>query len=167
MRKRNKVNQKGRSSYTSDQYIKITYHMIKHPNFCALNGSAIKVLLFLCTRHNGFNNGRISMSYDEMVQFLHMGKSTAYRACEGLEYYGFVKMAKRGTFYGRKATEWEITFLKSEGYHPTNDWKEQKCRKGKKRKKALSASIADAIISENEYKKERRRKIDSRYQNET
>lgn len=118
-------NQTGRQKYPSEQFVKIPYGLLKHPNFRALSGSAVKVLLFMTTKHTGFNNKQIILSYDDMAKALHMSKGTAYQACQDLIYYGFIKIIKEGYFYGRKATEWEITFLLSEGYKPTETGKMQ------------------------------------------
>lgn len=149
-KRKNNVNSKGREKYSPEQFIGLSYKMIRHPNFCALNGASLKVLLALCQKHTGFNNGKIGMSYDELAVTLHMGKTTAHRACQELEYYGFIKMRKKGRFYGRKATEWEITFLKSEGYHPSHDWKEIKTRRNARPKRRKATPLIEQIIEESE-----------------
>ena len=167
MGRKNNINAKGRSKYNGEQHLKLTHHMMNHPNFRALKGNAVKVLLALCAKHNGFNNGRIFMSYDDMADQLYIGKTTAHRVCEELEYYGFIKMTRRSTFLGRRATEWEITFLKSEGYHPSHDWKKQKPRLRKRKKKPKAQSLEEMVFPDEEYQEDRARKTKSRYQNET
>lgn len=139
---------KGRSSGQGEQYLRLPYHMINHPNFRALGGSCVKVLLALCAKHNGYNNGRIFMSLDDMQNQLYMGKATAKRACEDLAYYGFIKLKKCGNFYGRKAHEWEITFLKSEGYNPTHEWKHEKKRLRQKKKRPKKIDFIEEAIQD-------------------
>lgn len=119
--------------------------MLKHPNFLALSGSAVKILLLMTTKHTGFNNRQIILSYDDMAEALHMSKGTAHRACQDLIYYGFIKIIKEGYFYGRQATEWEITFLFSKGYTPTNDWKNAKPRLRQRKKKPKVTTLMEDI----------------------
>ncbi|MAS87838.1 MAG: helix-turn-helix domain-containing protein [Micavibrio sp.] len=155
------INAKGRQAYSSEQFVKLKYGMIKHPNFMALKGASIKVLLYLCTKHTGFNNGKITASYDEIAKDLKMGKATALRACEELQYFGFLKLKKKGTFLGRKASDWELTFVHSEGYEPTHDWKEAKTQKRKRARKPFVEDISDT----EEFKEDHQRKIEERYLN--
>lgn len=161
MTKSKNINAKGRSKYNNDQYLKLSYGLLRHPNFRALNGSAVKVLLELCVRHNGFNNGKIVLSSDDGAKILHMSKATLFRAFADLEYYGFIKLKKLGRFLGRKASEWEVTFLSSEGYHPSHDWKETKKRLRKRKKKTdISSSIEDIVNSPESLE---HRNLNSRY----
>ena len=54
---------------------------------------------------------------------MHVGKATAQRAFAELETKGFIKMTKRGSWYGRLATTWTVTDRQLNGHFPTNDWK--------------------------------------------
>tara|TARA_B100000242_G_scaffold292284_1_gene267368 strand:+ start:100 stop:372 length:273 start_codon:yes stop_codon:yes gene_type:complete len=85
-----------------------------------------------------------------------MSKATVFRAYNELEYYGFIKLRKKGQFLGRLANEWEITFIQSEGYHPTHDWKEKKARLNSKKSKPEENSIMDSILDD--YKAEMQNK---------
>lgn len=166
-RKSKNINQKGRSKWDGEQHLRLPYGMLRHPNFLALSGSALKVLLFMVTKHSGFNNGKIALSFDDMAEALHMGKATALRACEDLDYYGFIKLKKAGHFYGRKASEWEITFVQSEGMQPTHDWKEAKPRLRARKVKPASKTAIDEIVESPEYLESRRQKIEARCSAET
>lgn len=161
------INTKGRSKWSNEQYARLTYGMLQHPNFMALGGAAVKVLMFMLTKHNGYNNGKIALSYDDMAKPLHIGKGTAYRACEDLEYYGFIKLRKMGHFYGRKACEWEITFIQSEGYEPSHDWKIAKKRLRPRPAKTKEALPTDDVLLSPEYLESRKHKIEARCLTET
>lgn len=164
-RKHKNINAKGRSLYDASQYLGLGYTMLSSPNFYALKPAAIKVLLEIGRRHTGYNNGRIAASYDDLAGTLHMGKTTVFRACEELEYYGFIKLRKRGQFWGRRANEWEVTFIRSEGYHPTHEWKQIKPRRQKRPARSRSDAISE-IANFPEFSEQRREKIEARYLNE-
>lgn len=166
-RKQKKANATGRNAGPTEQHVRLSYHMLGHPNFRALNGASTKVLLALAVRHTGYNNGRIVASYDEIAQTQSMSKTTVSRACKQLEYYGFIKLRKRGHFYGRRANEWEITFVKSAGYHPTHDWKHEKPKRNRPSSQSKPSTAVDEIINLPEYAHQRQEKIKSGYQNET
>lgn len=52
-----------------------------------------------------------------------MGNSTIARAFEELQEKGFVKLIKKGHWYGRRANEWQITMHPIGGSRiPENDW---------------------------------------------
>ena len=157
------INPTGRQKYDPSPFIKLNIGMIKHPNFRALKGASIQVLLYIASKHSGFNNGKISASCTEMSNDLYISKATALRACEELQYFGFLKLRRKGTFLGRQASEWEITFFQCEGHLPTNCWKEAKKRKKRKSQKAF----LDDISNTDEFRENHHRKIEERYLNET
>jgi hypothetical protein len=121
-RRGRKTNRTGRN--TEHQYWNFPYVMSKSVAFRLLSGPAAKVLIELRSRYNGFNNGRISLSLDEAATLLAMSKSTAKRALEELVKVGFIRLAKQGVFYGRKASEWRLTFEVAEGHPAPHDWKQ-------------------------------------------
>jgi hypothetical protein len=86
-------------------------------------GSAAKVWLELHTRFNGRNNGLLSLSLEDGARLLGMGKSTAARAMKELEAKGFLKLTKRGHFYGRLASEYALTTKPHQGHQATHDWR--------------------------------------------
>lgn len=116
-----RVNQKGRS--VTEQYLPIPYTMARSAAWRSLGGSAIKVYVELRTRYNGSNNGDLSLSLDEGARLLGLGKATIQRALKELEEKGFIKMTKRGQWYGRMATTWAVTDKPLRGHLPTHDWK--------------------------------------------
>ena len=68
-------NQKGRSKKRG-QYVPITHNMARSDAWRSLSGAATKVYIELRARHNGYNNGDISLSYREASDLLTIGKSS-------------------------------------------------------------------------------------------
>jgi hypothetical protein len=64
----------------------------------------------------GSNNGRIPFSMSEMVDALHISKSTAHRIFADLQNHGFIVMAKQGGFNmkQRHSSEWRLTEFKDD-----------------------------------------------------
>lgn len=118
-----KVLANGRSAPKGERWTRLTYDMLTSPKFRKLSGSTVKILLELCARHDGFNNRHITCSYKQLADTLGMSKSTVSAGLERLINDGFIVCTSLGYFVGRRASTWEITFLKSEGYEPTHLWK--------------------------------------------
>lgn len=89
-----------------------------------LSGPELKIWIELHTRHNGFNNGRIGLSYGEAARQLEMSKTTASRAFEGLQQKGLVKLRRPGERLGRLSAEWTLTDQPMDGHPPTRDYKD-------------------------------------------
>lgn len=122
VKKRKNINNKGRSKYDDGQFLKLPHKLLKSPQFRSLKGSDIQVLLEICSRHNGINNGRIAAGYEDLSKKLMMSKSTVQRSLKNLQNTKFIKLRKQGQFMGRLANEWEVTFLPCEGRSPSNEW---------------------------------------------
>ncbi len=122
-------NRKGRNY--GEQFVPIPYAMARSAAFRSLSGPALKVWVELRSRFNGMNNGDLSVSLDEASRLLGMGKATAKRAFDELEEKGFIKLTKRGSWYGRMATTWSVTDRSLKGERPTNDWKNWRPPKSK------------------------------------
>ena len=118
--RRRKANATGRND--TEQYVPIPYTMARSSAWRSLSGSAVKVWVELRSRFNGRNNGDLSISMDEGARLLGIGKATIHRAFAELEAKGFVKMTKRGQWYGRMATTWAVTDRPIQGHLPTRDW---------------------------------------------
>lgn len=130
-RKSKRPNKTGRND--QEQYIPIPYTMANSPAFRSLGGAALKVWIELRSRYNGHNNGDLSLSLDEGARLLSVGKATVQRAFSELETKGFIKMIKRGRWYGRMATTWAITDRSHKGHLATRDWKNWKPKVTKKK----------------------------------
>ena len=75
----------------------------------SLSGAAVKLFLELHTRYHGANNGRLTLSMNEAVDALGLGKATVSRAYAELQEKGFLRLVKEGNWYGRRAHEWRLT----------------------------------------------------------
>lgn len=62
-------------------------------------------------RGPGSNNGTIPFSHGELVDALHISKSTAHAALKSLQEHGFIVMTRKGAFNikHRHASEWLLT----------------------------------------------------------
>ena len=122
-----------------EQYLAIGYPMAKSLAWRSLGGNALKVWIELHTRYHGHNNGKLSLSFDEAARLLHMGKASVSRAFAELKTKGFIKLRKQGRWYGRKASEYELTTKPCDGRIATQEWRnwrprpEDKCRRGPKK----------------------------------
>ena len=121
MAKGSKVNSKGRNE--NEQYVKLSYRMLRSDALRSLGGPAVKVFFELRTRYMGSNNGQLTLSLDEAARLLKIGKATVGRALSELEAKGFIVMTKRGQWYGRQATEYAVTDKPINGLPATNAWK--------------------------------------------
>ena len=111
---------------SEDQFLPIPYAMARSAAWRSLRGTSIKVYVELRSRYHGGNNGKLSLSMDEASRLLGMSKSTAKDAFSELIEKGFIKMTKRGSWYGRQASEYAVTDCRLDGHAATNDWKQWK-----------------------------------------
>ncbi len=105
------------------QFVPIPYDMARSTAWRSLGGSAVKVYVELRRRYNGGNNGDLSLSLDEAARLLGIGKSTAHRAFTELELKGFLRLTKRGRWYGRMASTYAVTDRPHGRQPPSNDWR--------------------------------------------
>jgi hypothetical protein len=120
---RRRVNRKGRNIAAGDQYFPLSYAMARSTAFRRLSGPALKVFIEVRTRFNGGNNGELTLSLDEAASKLGIGKGTAQRAFAELVDKGFIRMTRKGQWFGRRATAWRVTDKGGDGEAPTNDWR--------------------------------------------
>ncbi len=123
-RKGKRPNATGRNETV--QYFSVSYAMAQSPAWRSLSGAALKVWVELRCRFNGRNNGQLSLSWDEAARLLGLGKGTVGRAFAELEAKGFIKMTKRGQWYGRRATTWAVTDKSYQGHLAAHAWKHWK-----------------------------------------
>jgi len=129
------INAKGRSKYDDSQFVMIPHAVLESPQYLSLKGNDVRVLFEICRRCHGFNNGRIGAGLTDLATKLNMSKSTADRCVKNLQKTKFLIKRKQGRFMGRLASEWEVTFLKSEGYRPKNEWGQAQTIKRKRKPK--------------------------------
>jgi len=161
----NNINSKGRKKYDDRQFTPLHHSMIQSPQFRGLSGNELKVLLEICSRHGGYNNGKIAAGMKDLSDKLLIGKSTVQRVLIALEGFGFIKRVKRGQFTGRTASEWKVTFIQSEGMRASNDWGQKKART--QRRKKPPKSLLQEMSEYPELKEFNNKKIEAWYQNET
>jgi biotin operon repressor len=142
-RNRRKVNKDGRNS--EHQYWNLPYSMIQSPAYKLLSGSALKVLHELRSRFNGYNNGRIFLSYEDAASQLAMSKSTVKRAFDELQVVGFIVQTAVGKWYGRKASEWRMTFEVSNGHPATHEWKQWQAPQRRKPPQKIKPRYSNGI----------------------
>lgn len=129
------INATGRSKYDNSQHLRLYHTMLKSPQFRALNGNDVRVLLEIASRHNGFNNGRLGAGLADLANTLMMGKTTVQNSLARLQKTRFIKKQKAGKFYGRLATEWAVTFISDEGKPASNEWGQAPALSRKRRPK--------------------------------
>lgn len=109
------------------QYIPLPYAQAKSAAWRSLSGSAVKLWVELHTRYNGGNNGKLILSQGEAAKALGMGKATIKRAFDELQVKGFIVLKKQGSWYSKRANEWQITTKRDDADPkarvPTNDWR--------------------------------------------
>lgn len=118
--------------------------------FRSLSGPALKVLAELHSRFNGYNNGKISLSYQDAADLLSLSKGTVSRAFAELQEKGFIQLRRPGQWYGRLAAEWILTEESLDGQLPTRDYQKWAApARPKKQKSVLSrnTNAADGSTS--------------------
>lgn len=139
-------NRTGRSRNPEGQYTPLSYRMTQSDAWRSLSGPAVKVLLELCNRYNGGNNGDLSLSLDDAAHLLGIGKSTAHRAFEELAEKGFIELVARGRWIRGEASTWRVTFLNNPRQQRTNDWREWKApEKPPKKRRPWGGRKQDAL----------------------
>jgi hypothetical protein len=109
-----------------EQYIPLSYAMVRSNAFRSLSGAALKVFLEIRTRFHGSNNGELSLSVKDAKQLLGLAQATIHRAFAELEVKGFLRLIRRGHWYGKKAALWLTTDRGVDGEPPTNAWRHWK-----------------------------------------
>jgi hypothetical protein len=120
MPKHRRTDPTGRS--TPEQFMQLPYSMVQSAAWRSLNGNSLKLLIELFSKFNGRNNGKLCVSYADASKKLGVGHATIKRCFDELQLKGFIRLKKRGHWYGRMAAEWAITTKMLEGYPATNDW---------------------------------------------
>ena len=109
-----------------EQWATLSYRLLRSDAWRSLSGPAVKVWLELRTRYHGKNNGQLALSMDEAARLLGLSKSTVKRAFDELVIKGFLKLTRKGHWYGRLASTWETTDKGRDNQLATNDWKQWK-----------------------------------------
>ncbi len=93
----------------ADQFVQIFHNVIKSEAWRSCSGDAIKVFAHLCTRSHGKNNGMLAASMRDIGVACDISKDNANRCINELLDWGLIEIVSRGSWGGRKATEYGIT----------------------------------------------------------
>lgn len=102
---------------SGDNFVRLPYSVLGSPEFCELSGSACKLLLLICSRYRGFNNGGLRVSLSDAQTYLRCGRSTAKRKFDELEAAGIIECTERGGNRFRDGRQigvpsaWRVPFL--------------------------------------------------------
>lgn len=117
--KRAKMTGKGSHS----QFLRLPYHVLGSPEWAALNGNEIKMLIELFRQFNGSNNGDFSATYGSLKGRGWKSKDTITRTLKSLEASGWIVTTRQGgrhigcSLYG---VTWEpINWCKGKHQWPT------------------------------------------------
>ena len=131
---------------------------------CLLNSDAfrtlaprdVKLLLVLCAKHNGFNNGEIGLGFREMAELMDSRNNAANgRSLCRLMERGFVALETDHPRGKRLAREYRLTFVPTANGEATNDyleWREgdagtsRKGNKGNFRVEAIETRSAPRVM---------------------
>jgi hypothetical protein len=97
-------------------FIMLPYSTYDGPEFAALKPIDVAVLVLLIRKHDGHNNGNISLGLREVVKRCHCSQMTAWRALKNLERAGLISVTYKGHMVpeiGRPdvATRWRLNFV--------------------------------------------------------
>ncbi len=128
---RKKLNAFGMASPA--KHVRLYHWMLACEAWGALTVAARALLIEVSNRHNGQNNGRISMSVREAAGLLNVGVNLPTKLFRELVDKGFLKSGRRGAFNvkGGMASEWEITTEPCNGNHATKEFMAWRPRKSK------------------------------------
>ena len=99
-----------------DPFIMLPHAVYDSPAFALLAPLDIAVLLLLIRKHNGHNNGEISLGAREVMARCRCGKATALRALNRLQQAEFISLVQKGhlvTEPGRPniPSRWRLKFI--------------------------------------------------------
>jgi hypothetical protein len=99
-----------------DPFIMLPYTVYDSPQFAALEPIHIAIFLLLIRKHNGQNNGSITLGVREAAKRCHCSQATACRALGRLQKDGLISITYKGHLVpeiGRPdvATRWQLNFL--------------------------------------------------------
>jgi predicted transcriptional regulator len=100
---------------TAHGFVMLPYSTYDSPEFAALKPIDVAVLVLLIRKHDGNNNGNISLGVREVAKKCHCAQMTACRALKNLEKAGLITTTYKGHLVpeiGRPdvATRWRLNF---------------------------------------------------------
>lgn len=105
-------------------FVQLPRVIMRSPAFLRLSQRARSCLLVMLERFNGFNNGRIGLSIDNLGAALgNQNHRANSRALIELMDRGFLECMAGANHVKSKAREYRLTFIESTGGKATNEWK--------------------------------------------
>lgn len=116
-----------RKAQTADgrggKFLVLPHCLLNSEAFRTASPRAIKVLLAICARHDGFNNGRICLGFRDLGAWLDCQNHTANNQVLGeLVGRGLLAVECEHPRAQRKATEYRLTFMPTDDGSATNDY---------------------------------------------
>lgn len=105
------------------KFLLLPHCLLASEAFRTASPRAIKVLLALCMKHDGFNNGKIGVSFRELATLIDSGNNVANSnaLCELME-RGIVALARSYPKGQRLANEYRLTFVPMGETPATNEY---------------------------------------------
>ena len=103
----------------TDRFVRLPHGVIDSAAYASLSGDAVKLLIAICHRYNGYNNGAIRFSLSEAEKALNRSRHPALKAFRQLRNAGLLIEIERGGFrdragvQGGMATAWQVSFLRN------------------------------------------------------
>ena len=111
------------------RFVRLDYSLLHEWERLALSPTAQALLLRLCMRFNGKNNGRIYLPSREAGDALGISRNTVCKYYQELETKGFIVATRRASLglEGKgRATEWRLTHLHApDGTPPPCDYRQK------------------------------------------
>jgi hypothetical protein len=106
----------GKRGPPNGHFIMLPHAVYDSPEFKVLSPTDIAVLLLLIRKHNGRNNGAISLGLTEAATRCRCSRPTALRALNNLQGGGLLKLIHKGhavAQFGRPnvASRWRLNFV--------------------------------------------------------
>ena len=103
-----KIRRRKKRPANADQFVAVYHNVIKSEAWRNCSGDAIKVFMHLCSLSHGKNNGALAASMRSIGIACGFSKDKAHRAIDELLDWGLIEIVTRGSWGGRKATEYGI-----------------------------------------------------------
>lgn len=105
------------------RFFLLPHCLLNSQAFRTASPRAIKVLLALCARHDGFNNGVIGLGFRDLAEWMDCQNHTANNQALGeLIARGLVEVECEHPRAQRLSTEYRLTFVPTENGPATNDY---------------------------------------------
>jgi len=121
MKEGKRKSQKGDSK--GGGFLLLPHCLLNSQAFRTASPRAIKMLMALCAKHDGFNNGRIGAGFRDLAEWLDCQNHTANSGAIGeLVGRGIVAVECEHPKAQRLSTEYRLTFMPTDAGDATNDY---------------------------------------------